>query len=61
MATQLQLHQIRAEANGSQVDPAKSYDSVRTTQTLRDEEMKLRVEQQMLNKQIPVNVQPQIV
>lgn len=62
VATQLQLHQMRAEANGSKsIDPAKSYDSIRTTQTMHDEEMKLRVEQQMLNKQIPVNIQPQIV
>jgi len=53
---------MRTEANGSRtIDPARSYDSVRTTQTMHDEEMKLRVEQQMLNKQIPVNVQPQIV
>lgn len=62
VATQLQLHQLRTEGNSSQpIDPTRSYDSIRTTQTLRDEEMKLRVEQQMLNKQIPVNVQPQIV
>lgn len=44
----MQLHELRSNAKGDSFDPTKSYDSVRTTQTMRDEEMKLRVEQQML-------------
>lgn len=56
VSTQLQLHDIRAAQKPENFDPTKSYDSIRTTQTMKDEEMKLRVEQQMLQKSIPVNI-----
>lgn len=39
----------------------KSYDSNRTTQTMKDEEAKLKCEMQLLNRQIPVNVHPSII
>ena len=53
---------MRNEATmGQSMATAKSYDSNRTTQTMRDEELKLRCEQQLLNKQIPINMHPQMV
>lgn len=36
----------------------RSIDSGRTTNTMREEEAKLRCESQLLNKQIPINVHP---
>ena len=39
----------------------KSVDSNRTTQTMRDEEVKLKCEQQLLNRQIPINMHPQMM
>ena len=44
VSTQLQLHDMRATKKSESIDPARSYDSFKTTQTMRDEEMKLRVE-----------------
>ena len=62
VSNQLQIHQMRNEAAmGQSMATAKSYDSNRTTQTMRDEELKLRCEQQLLNKQIPINMHPQMV
>lgn len=58
VSTQLQLFQMRGDNTRQSALTNRSLDSIKTTQTMRDEEIKLRCEQQLLNKQIPINVHP---
>ena len=52
---------MRHDPARQSVATVKSVDTVGTTQSIKEEEAKLRCESQLLNKQIPINVHPQIM
>lgn len=49
---------MRQDPARHSVATVKSVDTVGTTQSIKEEEAKLRCESQLLNKQIPINVHP---